>query len=80
MTTIELERKKAKLLEEIDSEELYDKVKKYISRLKKQELTLPNQYKTIEELYAGIEEAETELRNGGGYTTDQIKTKIKEWL
>jgi len=44
---------------------------------KKADAILPNQYNSIEELYDDIEQAETELRNGGGYTTAEAKAKIE---
>jgi hypothetical protein len=80
MTAIELEIKKAQLLKDIDSEELYNKVKQYIRQVKKESIILPNQYKSVEELTASIDEAEKELRAGNGYTTTDAKTKVKEWL
>ncbi|GEM_PF-3533576 len=80
MTAIELERKKAQLLKDIDSEELYNKVKQYIRRIKKENIVLPNQYNSIDELTSAVDEAEKELRSGGGYTTVDAKTKVKEWL
>jgi hypothetical protein len=80
MTTIELEIKKAQLLKDIDSEELYNKVKQYIRQVKKESIILPNQYKSVEELTTSIDEAEKELRAGNGYTTADAKTKAKEWL
>lgn len=80
MTAIELERKKAQLLNEIDSEELYNKVKKYISRVKKQNATLPNQYKTIEELYAAIEQSEKDIKEGRTHTQEEVENLYKSWL
>ncbi len=80
MTAIELERKKAQLLKDIDSEELYNKVKRYINRIKKADTALPNQYKTIEELYAGIEQAEKDIEEGRTYTQEEVKNIVKSWL
>lgn len=80
MTTIELERKKEQLLNEIDSEELYNKVKRYISRVKKKNATLPNQYKTIEELYAAIEQSEKDIKEGRTHTQEEVENMYKSWL
>ena len=80
MTALELEKKRMKLLKKINSEHLHNKAGKYTCHIKKNQNTLPRQYKTIEELNNSIEQAETELRNGGGYTTTEAKEKIKKYI
>ncbi|NDV96571.1 hypothetical protein D0T84_16850 [Dysgonomonas sp. 521] len=69
MTAIELERKKALLLKDIDSEELLDKVQKYISRIKKSASNLPTQFPSEKEMNESIDRAEEDIK--AGRTTSQ---------
>lgn len=62
MTTLELERKKAKLLKEIDSEETLDKLQKYVQLLKKSALSLPTQFRSEKEMNESIDRAEEDIK------------------
>jgi DNA replication initiation complex subunit (GINS family) len=64
MTTLELERKKKLLLKDIDSEELYDKVQRYVQRLKKSTSNLPVQFASEKEMNASIDRAEQDIKVG----------------
>lgn len=74
MTTMELERKKNDLYKKIsliDSEEVMNRIEKYINRIFHSELP-PCQY-TLEELNEHLQEAEDDFRMGRVHTTEDVR-------
>jgi hypothetical protein len=72
MTVLELESKKKKLIEDIDSEELLDKVQKFIKRLKKN--TSPCRF-SIDELREEVKQGEIDAETGLGISQEDMRKR-----
>jgi len=74
MTALELEIKKKELLQQIDSEEILDKMQKYLRRIKRS--TPPCQF-TPEELRAQVIQGEKDAQKGLGISHEDMRNRYK---